>query len=111
MNIVPIERTSASGSKTTRFLEMQQYIASKLVSIPFGAKHTQKCIDHMCKITSNDTHKNDDICDTCYDAVKLALIDRLATTYVADPYCNKEKADTIMRQQKIVSLDRQNRWA
>ena len=34
------------------------------------------CIDHCAKITANNTHRFDDICDTLYDAVKLALIDK-----------------------------------
>jgi hypothetical protein len=30
----------------------------------------------MRKITANDVHKFDDICDTAYDAIKIALIDK-----------------------------------
>ena len=33
------------------------------------------CIEHMSKITANDTHRYDDIADTVYDAVRLGLID------------------------------------
>lgn len=75
INILNIERTKASGSKTTRFLEMVKYVASKRITLPDNKAHSKICIDHMCKITANDMHRYDDICDTAYDAVKLALID------------------------------------
>ncbi len=44
-----------------------------------GADHAEMCIRHMEKITTNDTHSHDDICDTAYDAVKIALIDGVVT--------------------------------
>lgn len=76
LRLVEIERNKASGSKSDRFLDMQQYISSKQVSLPLDGKHTRKCIDHMKKITANNAHRFDDIADTCYDAIKLALIDK-----------------------------------
>jgi predicted phage terminase large subunit-like protein len=77
LQILEIERTRASGSKTTRFLEMQPIIAQKLISLPKEAKHTNMCIEHCAKITANNSHRWDDIADTLYDAVKLALIDKV----------------------------------
>lgn len=71
-----IERTAASGSKTQRFLEIQPYIASKLISFTESARHARTCIDHMSKITANDSHRHDDIADTCADAIRLALIEK-----------------------------------
>ena len=71
-----IERTRASGSKTQRFLNIQQYVASRLVSFTAGARHAEHCITHMSKITANDTHRHDDIADTVVDAVNIALIDK-----------------------------------
>jgi predicted phage terminase large subunit-like protein len=76
MQILEIERTKASGNKTSRFLEMQPYIATKRVSLPIYANHTNMCLEHMRKITANDTHAHDDIADTLYDGVKLSLIDK-----------------------------------
>jgi predicted phage terminase large subunit-like protein len=75
IRIVEIQRTKAGGSKSTRFIEMQQYIASKRISLHKFGKHTSMCIEHMSKITANDSHRYDDIADTVYDAVKIALID------------------------------------
>lgn len=76
LQIMDVKRTKASGSKTQRFIEMQPYIASKLISFTEGARHANMCIEHMSKITANDTHKHDDIADNCYDSIKIALIDK-----------------------------------
>lgn len=78
LEIREVKRTKISGSKATRYLEMQPMLASKLVTFTEGARHANMCITHMMKITANDTHRWDDICDTCYDAVKIALIDKNA---------------------------------
>lgn len=75
LQIVDIERTRASGSKTTRFLEAQPYVYQRRVSLPEQSKHTEMFVEHMRKITANNTHRFDDICDTMVDAIKLALID------------------------------------
>lgn len=64
-------------SKATRFLLCQPYISKRLISLPFGAKHTQNCIKHMGKITINMTHRFDDIADTAEMAIKLALVDKV----------------------------------
>lgn len=62
LQIREVKRTRASGSKTERFLEMQPIIAAKLISFTDGARHVEKCVTHMMKITANDTHRHDDIC-------------------------------------------------
>jgi predicted phage terminase large subunit-like protein len=76
MQIRAIERTVVSGSKTQRFIEMQPFIASKLISFTSGAKHLNNCIQHMSKITANNTHRHDDIADTLSDAIHIALIEK-----------------------------------
>lgn len=80
LQILDIERTKSSGNKTTRFLEIQPYIASKQVSLPKEARHTEKVIEHMRKITANDSHRHDDIADTLYDGVKLGIIDNVISS-------------------------------
>jgi predicted phage terminase large subunit-like protein len=77
IRVVEIERTAASRSKSDRFLEIQPYIGKKLVTLPRFGKHNKLFVDHMIKITANDTHRRDDIADTCVDAVRAALIDKL----------------------------------
>lgn len=76
LSIREIERTRASGSKTQRFLEIQPYVASKLISFTEGAKHKDMCISHMCKLTANESHRHDDIGDVAADAVRMAFIDK-----------------------------------
>lgn len=57
-----VKRTKASGSKAARYIEMQPYIASRLVSFTYGAKHIAGCIKQMVAITANDSHRWDDRC-------------------------------------------------
>lgn len=102
LQIREVMRTKASGSKTARFLEMQPKIAAKLVTFTEDAIHAPMCIKHMMKITANDTHKHDDICDTVYDAVKIALIDK--TLYIP----NAQQHDVILQRMNQAFLTRQN---
>lgn len=76
LKIREVMRSVASKNKGDRYVDMQHPIASKLISFTYGAKHVPLCIKHMIKITPNCTHRNDDICDTAYDAIKIALIDK-----------------------------------
>ncbi len=96
LKVIGIDRTSKSGSKTQRFIDMQQYIAAKQVSLPTLAKHTKMCLDHMTDITANNTHKFDDIADTCYDAVNAAFIDKIIICQVAAKTDYNQLASTMM---------------
>ena len=101
ITIRQIERTRASGSKTQRFLETQPYVAKKLISFTDRARHAKMCIDHMSRITANDSHRWDDIADTVADAVRLALIDK--SVYSMDR-ANNERTSIV--QQVNSSLQR-----
>lgn len=107
LRVIEVERTKASGSKTARFLEMQPIVASNLVSLPRYGKHTHACLEHMRKITANDTHRHDDRADTLYDAVKIALIDKLISYITANRSESKEivksLATTFNNRQKVRS--------
>lgn len=100
LQIRAIERTKVSGSKTERFLAMQPYCAQKLISLPKYGKHTKMCVEHMQKITANDSHRWDDIADTLSDAVKLALIDK-AINY-RDTSKSDKIAQSIMQQNDTI---------
>lgn len=76
ISIRGVDRNRSSGSKTQRFLETQPYIAARKVSFTAGARHAKMCIDHMSKITANDSHKRDDIADTLADGVRIAFIEK-----------------------------------
>lgn len=62
INILPIERTKASGNKATRFMEMIPFVNKRLITFPQHAPHYDMCVNHMAKITLNKTHAHDDIC-------------------------------------------------
>ena len=81
-------------SKTQRFLESQFAAAENRVTLPSYGKHSAKCIEHMIKITANDTHRNDDIADTFSDAVRISLIDNL----ISIAYNKDDPAITTMLQ-------------
>lgn len=100
LEIREVKRTKASGSKAVRYLEMQPKIAAKLVTLTEDARHAEMCITHMMKITANDTHRHDDICDTAYDAIKIALIDK--TLYIADT----QKRNDILTKLNQAALTR-----
>lgn len=101
MKLIEIERTRASGSKTTRFLEIQPYIASKLISFTKGCNHAAACIKQARKITANNTHLHDDRIDTLYDAIKMALIDKIIT-----PFLGKENIE----QKAIIARELLNNY-
>ena len=41
-----------------------------------GARHIDMCLNHMSKITANDSHRHDDIADTLADAVRMTFIEK-----------------------------------
>lgn len=111
IEIRQIERSMLSGSKVTRFLEIQPIIASQRVSLLQDAKHKNLCLNHCKKITANNTHRYDDIADTLYDAVKIALIDQ-SLSFNAH---QKNQTDSIVAEiaqhfQEIDSLREARLW-
>ncbi len=106
INVVDIPRTSASGSKSDRFISIQPQISRKQVSFNKNARHAEMCIEHMSKITANNTHRHDDIADTAYDAVDMGLIRNIVTGHIKTNVIRGEqtekikKLDTKMRNLK-----------
>jgi predicted phage terminase large subunit-like protein len=80
LSVMDVERTKATGNKTTRFLEIQPIVAARQVSLPKEGRHTAMVLEHMRKITANDSHRHDDIADTLYDGIKLGIIDNVIMT-------------------------------
>lgn len=99
MQIRDLPRDRGTGCKTKRFLACQPHIAAKKLSFTRGARHVDMCITHMSKITANETHRRDDIADTCADAVKIALIDKLINVNTKQ---NDEVAAKLMSRQKSI---------
>ncbi len=112
LDITDIGRTKASGSKTTRFLEMQGHIKKGLISFPRYGEHTERCIDHMVHITDNNAHKHDDICDTFYDGVKIALIDKvIEKMYINRGNLeNKKSVNYIANYNSAINRARSSQW-
>lgn len=81
LKVREIERTRQSGSKSQRFIDIQPNVASKQLSLPAHGKHTEMCVNHMKKITNNDSHARDDIADTAADGIRIALIDKILYAY------------------------------
>ena len=100
LHVIDVARTKASGSKTARYLEIQSYVASKRVTLPEYGEHTKKCINQCKKLTANNTHKNDDIVDTMYDSIRLALIDQVIMRKVSSGQDYNETASFIMSGSK-----------
>lgn len=73
--------------KVDRFLQCQPYVSNKLISFTAGMKHASMCIDHLSKITANDSHAFDDIADTMADAIFMGLI----TEFIPRLKVSKEK--------------------
>jgi hypothetical protein len=109
LKIKDVQRTAASGSKAARYIEMQPYIASKRVTFTMNARHIGKCKTHMSKITANDAHRHDDICDTLYDGVKIALIDKMIHNPKAKENPAEEVMNTIAQQMRRQQMLRMNR--
>ena len=113
IRILDIERTRASGNKTSRFLECQPIIVKKQVSLLRNAKHTNMCLEHCRKITANDTHARDDIADTMADAIKIALIDEVIIKQFINPEISQSKAALTLIKNDLnerVNIMRARQW-
>ncbi len=97
------------NSKVDRFLSIQNFVAKGLVSLTRHARHTSFFIEHCRKITANDSHAHDDIADTMYDAVKLALIDEYFVP--GHDYQNSQDvlASNLMHQRQNIRLQQTRR--
>ena len=109
IRILDIERTKSMGNKTERFLSIQPIVSNKQISLPRNGKHTSHVLEHMRKITANDSHRRDDIADTLYDGIKLGIMDNIIMTFTPQRSQQEvEKANVVMSQfQKILRLRNQ----
>jgi predicted phage terminase large subunit-like protein len=102
---VDIPRTREQGNKTKRFLAVQPYIAERRISFPNNGRHVKLCIEHMSKITANETHRWDDIADTAADAIRIALIEKtLISSHVNATNYNEVARDLSSHTNKIQRL-------
>ncbi len=108
--LVDIPRTKEQGNKTKRFLDAQPYIAERRISMPTLGRHVKLCLDHMAKITANETHRWDDIADTCADAIKLGLIDKGIIMSQANPTNYDDIAKSMTVNTNKIHRLRQNAY-
>jgi predicted phage terminase large subunit-like protein len=105
LKIREIERTRKSGSKAQRFIDSQPYIAARQVSLPANGIHTEMCVNHMKKITNNDSHAHDDIADTAADAIRIALIDKQLSMFTSKNLNSRESVRVAFNQySNIIDL-------
>lgn len=110
LQIMEIERTRAGGSKTERFLRCQYYVNAGLISLPEYGDHTEKCLTHMEKITANETHRHDDICDTAADAIQLALIDKIIINMIGRDQSTQNVLNKMAAHVNRTNTARKNLW-
>jgi predicted phage terminase large subunit-like protein len=110
IQIREIERTRSSGNKTERFLRIQPYVAGKKISFTRNARHAKLCIDHMSKITANETHRWDDIADTLADAVRIALIEKTFLSSQINQHNYDEIAKTVTSTQNKINRLRKSAY-
>lgn len=110
VKLMDIPRTKEQGNKTKRFLEVQPYLAERRVSFPVYGKHVKLCIEHMSKITANETHRWDDIADTAADAIRIALIDKTIISSQVNAVDYTQMAKSMTGQQNKVNRLRQSAY-
>lgn len=111
LNMMDIERSKASLNKVERYGRISTIVAQKRISLPAYGKHKQMCLDHMRKITRNNTHRHDDIADTLYDAVKIALIDEIVIRRTIRSSNKDNVYDRIVANMGNIQHLRESRYA
>lgn len=105
VRLMDIPRTKLQGSKTKRFLDAQPYVAERRVSFPTMGRHVKLCVEHMSKITANETHRWDDIADTAADAIRIAFIEKtIISSQVNAPNYNEIAKSMTSVQSKVTRL-------
>jgi hypothetical protein len=107
IRILEVERNANSLNKAARFYNIQGFVAKKCISLPRIGRHTVNCLEHCRKITGNNSHRFDDIADTLYDAIKIALIDKILINYIPTEQAHNKVLETMAQkfnyQQQIRS--------
>lgn len=110
IRLMDIPRTREQGNKTKRFLASQSYIAERRVSFPTTGRHVKLCVEHMSKITANETHRWDDIADTAADAIRIALIEKTLVSAHVNGASYNEIAKTLTSTQNKINRLRKSAY-
>lgn len=82
ITVIDIQRSGINRSKVQRFIDMQPYIKQRRVTFQFGSLHNNMVIEHMTKITPNESHSNDDIADTIQMACEKCFDQKIIQNYI-----------------------------
>lgn len=77
-----IQRSGSKKSKVQRFIDMQPYVKQGKVTLPYGALHNKMVIEHMTKITPNESHSHDDLADTIQMACEKCFDQEILQNYI-----------------------------
>lgn len=110
VKLLDIPRTREQGNKTKRFLDVQPYLAERRVSFPAYGKHVKLCVEHMSKITANETHRWDDIADTAADAIRIALIEKALISAHVNAVDYSSVAKSLSSNTQRINRLRQNAY-
>jgi hypothetical protein len=113
LRVDEIERPGGKGAlnKIDRFLATQPLASNKLISLPMHGHHKDIVLSHMTRITANDSHRRDDICDTFADAVDLALIRKIIPGMISAPRHNSEKLRDLARRAETNNRASKRIWS
>lgn len=105
IQVIPIIHDSTSGSKADRFIGMERYIKSGLVSLQYEAPFASDFIDEIIKITPAMTHDHDDVADTLEMACDVTFKSKIAVADLEyEDSDNKFYSHLATRQQRIAEL-------
>jgi predicted phage terminase large subunit-like protein len=75
-NILPVivEPVPRERDKLTRAMDVQPYVSSNRVALPYGDMYNTEFVAEVASFTHDDSHKHDDQTDVMMDAVDMAFI-------------------------------------
>lgn len=110
LTMVDVNRSIADYSKTDRFIQIQEFITNRQVTLPLYGRHNTKVIKHMSKITANNTHARDDIADTCQMAIDIGLVRKMIVRQTASGRENDDKVKRVMKSFTDSQRIRKNKY-
>jgi predicted phage terminase large subunit-like protein len=71
---VPVIAVQREKDKLTRAMDVQPYVASGKVILPYGDKFNTEFVAEVASFTHDDSHKHDDQTDVMIDAIDIAFV-------------------------------------
>lgn len=110
LNVREIKR-KPNFSKADRFVSIEGVVGSKIVSINKDAKHKQMCLDHMAKITANNTHRHDDIADNLFDGIDIGITSKEIINGIESMNGSQNISALIAQQQQKMNAIRRSNYS